>query len=247
MLNCENTRNKRSHVDEFRQIWSRAIAVLNQGSEDGMLLRDDLKRMYADELAAIEEQWLAKTNAPMNKHAFFHAHVAQANERSLAGLSTHAARDSELIAADVLAEVEAHPVASSSSVKNYKGGDQIGFCFGRALLVHYLLLKAGVAPRDITKIFALGEFLVGGQFWHFHVAVMINGSVVVDPLYGEPASLDAWLKNVAGLDIKRPMSRARFFVTDARKFMPTSGAYEIDLLSPPELKPYFLDLGRSLE
>lgn len=247
---CVIIEKKSTNSDEFPRLWSSVIDELNQEVTNSHLLKDDLHALYADELSQIAILF-QNIKATTNKNIFFHEHLMKANELSFdkLGFDMKSSKNSMHLAAKILAQIETHPIASSKYIRAYDADEQIGFCFGRALLAHYLLLKAGIKAQDIQKVFALGEFRLGGQFWRFHVAVMIEspeGYIVIDPLYGEPALLKDWCKNVSSLDVKQPLSRARFYFTDPRKFMPSTASYALELLSPPELKPYFLDLGRSL-
>jgi hypothetical protein len=248
--NCAGI-NRKNNADKSIKAWQAVIEVLNQTDSDPILLDADLTKLYSDEQNSIAFLWSQHHHVSTSRNHFFHDHIRTANEQAFAGLNeqTGYTKNNLPLAADIIALVEAHDVASSTRVREYQDGEQIGFCFARAMLVHYLLLKVGIAPSDIKKIFALGEFFIGGQFWNFHVAIMVRsmqGFIVVDPLYGEPAMLDDWQRNVAMVDVKQSLSRARFYVTDPRKFMPTTGAYTIELISPPELWPYFYDLGPSM-
>jgi hypothetical protein len=134
--------------------------------------------------------------------------------------------------------------------ENYKEGGQVGFCFGRALYLHYLLLKSGVPQNELAKIFVLGELKFGDTFWRFHVALMVRdkaqGFLVVDPLVGEVIGYREWMEKNAAYDVKAPNGRSRFYVTDARKFMPAFGEYDAAQLKEPVLRKYFEGLVQSL-
>lgn len=252
LVSCAQIRTKK--IDEFRTLWWPILTYLDQVSPRAETLTLDLANKYKQEIKDIGArcpQNLHDKNHRREQHACFYHEIEKLNALEMKGLEDESrARKSFLDnAKEVLSAVEDHSMASSKRVFAYQEGGQIGFCFGRALLVHYLLLKAGVPNQDILKIFALGDFLLGGQVWRFHVAVMVRegqGYLVVDPLYGEVADSKDWMSNIASLEIKHPFSRARFFITDPRKFMPESGKYTVESLSQPELKSYFRDLAMEI-
>src|SRR5690606_14822446 len=98
---------------------------------------------------------------------------------------------------------------------------------GRALLSHHLLIEAGVPAGDIAKIFTVGQLRFDGELWQYHVAILVrdsqHGFVVVDPLHAAPLPYPEWLDINQAYGIKHPLSRVRFYVTDARKFTPSTG------------------------
>jgi hypothetical protein len=160
--------------------------------------------------------------------------------------------DSEypLIAKRVLEQVENNPVTKIESLRQYPDGLQIGFCFGRALMIHYLLLKYGVKQRDIAKIFSIGDIKLGAEIWRFHVAVLLrdvkHGYIVLDPLAQGVKPYEQWVDEVISLGVKSPQSRVRLYVTDPRKFLPAFGKYDMEQIQNPHLKEYFEKIGQSL-
>jgi hypothetical protein len=116
--------------------------------------------------------------------------------------------------------------------------------------VHHLLLKGGVPQADMAKLFIFGDLMVHAQIWKFHVAVMVrdskDGFLVVDPLMEEPMPYLAWINATKKFEIKGDSSRARFYVTDPRKFLPAFGMYHRDQLDEPLLKKYFDELALTL-
>lgn len=154
------------------------------------------------------------------------------------------------LAEAVLNTIATHPVTSPSNAHQYDKGEQIGFCFGRALAVHYLLLKAGVSPCDIFKIFAMGALMVHHQIWHFHVAVVVrdaeHGLFVVDPSFAQVLSITVWMKEVERYDMKYPHPTTKFYMTDPRKFLPSPGPYDAAIMGGPLLCDYFTLLGHLL-
>lgn len=226
----------------------------------------DLLKLHDDEMRAIKRSWdegpskeqrASKTATREAQNQFFHQKVTAFNAQTFVALEkaahSHAAakKDYHVLVERVLAEVGRNPVARLDQLANYDEGGQIGFCFGRALLIHHLLLKAGVDQGDLAKIFNFGQLMVGKQLWTFHVAVLIRDSVagflVVDPLQAKPLPYKEWIAINTQYDIKGRLSRARFYVTDPRKFLPAFGAYDARQLADPVLKTYFDDLARSLD
>lgn len=240
---CENS------DDEFSKVWTPIIAYLETGKSFAIIDASvDINEWYKQEIAHITKDFEDNKSRGIEKKKFFHDAITEKNKsivpQGLTRGSNHR-RDAE----DALRFVMEKSVSAPKNIANFEEGDQIGFCFGRALMLHYLLLRAGVLPKDLAKIFAVGTFNVGDQFWRFHVAVMVNaeeGLLIVDPLYGNVATLDEWTSNVSSLDINYPYPRARFYITDAKKFMPQAGVYDLSLMGTPALKAYFFALGREI-
>lgn len=251
--------------------WPSLLEVLNQPGrktsphkfED--VLNTDLMALYKSEMKAIEESWtqesssrkpLQSSEARQATNEYFHRRVQELNAKSFASFGTEASahkpaskRLSDL-AVKILSEVKSNPVAKLEAAQAYDPSGQVGFCFGRALLVHHSLLKAGMKPNQISKIFVSGQLRVEHRMWNFHVAVVAGdeeeGFLVIDPLFAKPMTLHDWKNLTAAYDIKGRLSRARFYFADARKFLPSSGAYSLELLRNQYLKSYFDDLGRSI-
>lgn len=248
--------------------WPPLLKVLNEGPSDSIAFEQeigtDLMSLYRDELKAITELWKAQPDSsksprlPETKRAmnvFFHKQIQLKNAETF----THVAeqfkkvaqgQDYRSLGEEVLRKVRANPVANLEATQAYDPTGQLGFCFGRALLVHYYLREAGVDPAAIAKVFSAGELRVGPKIWAFHVAVMVkdaeHGFLVIDPIHEKPMALKEWQTRTAAFDMKGTLSRARFYVTDPRKFLPSFGAYDIAQLENPHLKSYFNDLALSL-
>ncbi len=238
LLNCKSLEQKNE------KSLSSVISYLNQGKDFVGL---NLTLEYQKELLTLEKTW-GHAMDDLEKHRFFHEKINRLNMKEFEKVAKMAP-DYEALAKKVYNQVESHSSAKIANTFSYQDADQIGFCFGRALLAHYYLLKAGVPQKNIVKIFALGDLVLSGQFWRYHVAAAIknkNSLLVIDPLYGEVVDIKDWVTNIASLEIKHPLSRARFFVTDARQFMPHSGSYDLKNMLQPELKPYFSDLFKNL-
>jgi len=142
----------------------------------------------------------------------------------------------------VFASLVAHPVARVDAVIQYDKRGDVGFCFGRAMLVHAMLLEQGVRPEQIAKIFALGKLLYKKQLWDFHMATLVRGEGtwwVVDSLFEKVLPYDEWMRRVTLFGVNRQYPEVRFFVTDPRKFQPAYAAYRASDLREPELREYF--------
>lgn len=223
----------------------------------------DLPKVYSAEMQAVEGAWLTKEQSlgslsksakREQKNQFFQAEADKANAPVLEWTSRFGAASSKAdeyrtVARKTLMEVSKHPVASVSRTYTRSQGLEIGYCFGRALLVHHALLKAGIPQHDMFKIFALGELMMEGQMWNFHVAVGVrdrkHGALIIDPLHNKILPVTRWIKETRVYDIKHPYSRTRFYVTDPRKFLPAFGMYHPDQLADPLLKDYFEALSRT--
>lgn len=193
---------------------------------------------------------IAKAKKREATNRYFFEQVKSLNAKTLealeAGKAESAVADYTAIANRVLAEARKNPVTNLKNTYHRARGGEIGFCFGRALLVHYLLLEAGVPQRELAKIFTLGQLVVQGQLWKFHVGVLIrdskSGFIVVDPLQDRVLPYKEWIEINKKYDVKGALSRARFYVTDPRKFLASYGRYHTDQLLDPALNDYFTDL-----
>lgn len=261
-------------ANEFAVAWAPVLKTLNQ-SDSGhqslispatVKIEDDLINLNTMELNAIKNSWNQKperkktADKKLNRdqeNKFFHREVGTLNATVFTTLeraaNSHRAlkKDYTAIGARVLEDVQKNPVANIANVDAFEDGNQIGFCFGRALLVHDLLLQAGVKQEDLAKIFTIGQLEVQKQLWKFHVTVIVrdsqHGFLAIDPLQKEPVDYKKWIEANEAYDIKRPFSRARFYVADPRKFLPAPGAYTLEHLENPALKPYFQSLVKTLK
>jgi len=67
-------------------------------------------------------------------------------------------------------------VTSLGALGRYDPDHQIGFCFGRAMAVHLLSRRMGLAEDSIRKLFIVGCLGSGGKTeWRFHVATVVKG------------------------------------------------------------------------
>lgn len=253
--------------------WATLLVPLNEEGQAALPLLDpysqshtvELLELNQRELRSIHLEWEqinsqqsgAMTQELRDKNnEFYRAKINQLNAISREKLDLAAKSHQDIhfdyyeLAAKIISETRQNPVANLASVKNYEQGGQIGFCFGRALLVHLLLRQAGVKQAHLAKIFNVGQLLVEKQLWQFHVAVMIRdskaGYLVVDPMHSKPLAYQEWIAINSAYDIKGKYSRARFYITEARKFLPNYPDYSLTQLEDPALKPYFDDLFKSL-
>lgn len=259
---------------EFEAAWKPVLNLINQEDTPQKYLvspatqgiDDDLIGVNGMELATIKKTWREKPESRSTtdkKHLrdleneFFHKQIQALNEISLRNLEgsvgshKNLSKDYAAVGTQVLDAVAKNPIANPDNVEDFANGNQIGFCFGRALLVHYLLLKAGVRPEDLVKVFAIGQLEVQKQFWKFHVTIMVrdskSGFLAIDPLQKKTIEYRKWLEINESYDIKRPLSRIRFYVTDPRKFLPAPGSYSLKQIEDPILKPYFASLIKTFK
>ncbi len=241
------------------------LQALNQSSTEVVSYpvdRDqDLVALNLQEVRQITHDWEvsaqdsvanSKRDKRDRKNRFFHTAVSKLNAplSSWIKSSSLGAVDRRSVAQRVLAQALKHPIASIENTRFRKRSGEIGYCFGRALLVHYELLKAGIPQQDLVKFFALGELTVEKQHWRFHAAMGVRdpkeGILIVDPLFPEVRGVEEWMSEVAAYDIKRPLSRVRFYPTDPRKFLPSFGAYQKHQLTHSLVREYFMALAGSL-
>lgn len=79
-----------------------------------------------------------------------------------------------VVATKVFRELSSNRVSKIDAVDRYDKRGDIGFCFARAVMVHYLLLENGIPQNRIAKIFAIGQLKYGAQFWDFHMATLLR-------------------------------------------------------------------------
>ena len=150
-------------------------------------------------------------------------------------------------ASEVLKMFKNHPVISDpASLKYDTPMRQIGYCFGRAAFAHWELLRRGVSPASIGKIFAIGGMFYERKGWSFHVATIVRstegGWLVIDSLQNQILTPQAWAKEVSKWAMNNDSSNLRYYFTDPLKFIPTAGAYTSKNLNSHYYKGYFQDL-----
>jgi hypothetical protein len=231
------------------------IRRLNDGFTDDnfnhLRADTDLFALYESEQNNTKQALKEKgENASKHLNAIYFGEAKKRNDQAFAAFSLKASnRDYAEAANKALRRAHDDQTAKVSRVYDFEDGDQIGFCFARALLIHYLLLQNQVSQRDIFKIFAIGELKLEHQIWRFHVAVLLKtkqGPLVIDPLFEDPVPLAQWRLAIERLDIKTPFPRVRFYITDPRKFLPATGVYALENVMDPHLRDYFVALFENL-
>jgi hypothetical protein len=153
-------------------------------------------------------------------------------------------------AAQVLQLMQSHPVVGLRFAAKYDTWNQsIGYCFGRAAFTHWELLRRGVKPESIGKIFLIGDLKVDlntGSFWNYHMATVVRDQAqswwVIDPLVGEVMNVEQWMQAMKVWTFNPKSPRVRFYFSDANKMLPIPGVYTTEKLFFPAYKGYFRDL-----
>lgn len=129
-------------------------------------------------------------------------------------------------------------------------GEEMGFCFGRAMYMHLLALKIGVQKESIKKIWAVGPMQsdTPGVDWGYHVGLMVyskEGWIVLDPNLRHVYLVKDWVQKFSEKSID---GRIRFYATEPNKFGLYSGKYSryllgLDLnIEQDWFKHYFVDM-----
>jgi hypothetical protein len=98
--------------------------------------------------------------------------------------------------------VDHHKVAGIEALKKYDPDGTLGLCYGRAVAVHLMALRMGLAPTAIRKLFIVGRLTYAeDKEWRFHVATIVRGDdslwYAIDPTLGLPlATVPDWLAEV---------------------------------------------------
>ena len=148
---------------------------------------------------------------------------------------------------EILKMFHDHPVISDlASLKYDTPSRQIGYCFGRATFVHWELLRRGIRPSSIGKLFAIGGLIYEESGWSFHVATAVRntegGWLVIDALQSEVLTPENWIQEVSKWSQDGENSKVRLYFTDPVKFRPTAGRYSEQNLNEPYYNGYFKDL-----
>jgi len=144
-----------------------------------------------------------------------------------------------------------HPTVGFKADEIYMHpGEEMGFCFGRAMYLHLLALKLGLQKESIKKIWAVGPMQSDkpGIDWGYHVALLVfskEGWVVLDPNKMRVMAVADWVKTYSQKSLD---GRIRFYGSDAEKFGLYSGKYSrymlgLDLNASEDwYKHYFVDM-----
>ncbi len=150
-----------------------------------------------------------------------------------------------------------HPIAkiSEENLKKYDPNGIIGFCFGRAMAVHLLARKMGLAPTSIKKFFVIGDLRSGRESeWRFHVTTLVLNEnrewIAVDPIMRGPMPLRDWVKYVQRVwDSWQGSPKAKFYVVTTDAVLPDlavfkapeqeTGEYIIEIKFDPSIQVGF--------
>lgn len=149
----------------------------------------------------------------------------------------------------VLATIKNHPVVGDAATLKYDTPmGQIGYCFGRATYVHWQLLRLGVAPDSIGKMFAVGPLIYKNTGWEFHTVTLVRnasgGWWVIDAFQEKVVTADDWMDRMRRWSYQPKHPHLRFYFSDPVKFRPVPGAYSSETLYDPMYRGYFRDLVR---
>jgi len=208
-----------------------------------------LVKLYAEEFHAAKKKAGSKTSKTKRNH-LIHLEFKQKNEKLIKLLKKSTTKATSKTTADeIFKALSTNEVSKVGAVGKYDIRGDVGFCFGRATMVHYLLLKKGIKQSQIAKIFALGNLRYRKRFWEFHMATLVKGTGnwwVIDSLFEKVMSHEQWIKRVAAFDPQKNRSQVRFYTTDARKFQPQYPKYASETFKHPLIKKYFEALFASL-
>lgn len=220
------------------------------------LIEKDLLVLQADELAQAQKE-VSKGRKPSEVAREVSARLMKENLRLLAQLKVLKAPTPSSHLVSAITQVQAqglldqmlrHPVVGDEATQRYdSNGDQAGFCFGRAAYLHAELLRRGVHPKSIGKIFAVGGLIQpGGGVWDFHVATVVRksggGWLAIDGLSPKPLELEAWTESILKMALFPSRPTLRFYFADAVKFLPIPGGYTAEKMDVPIYQGYFRDL-----
>ncbi len=123
--------------------------------------------------------------------------------------------------------IQTHTVVGTEHISKYEPANvRIGYCFGRAMYGHLMLLKMGLQKESILKVWAIGKAVTSEGTWDFHVATLAytpdQGWVSIDPFFGKPMPAAEWIQNFNKFSSDK---RMRFYVTSPQKFSMGIGRY----------------------
>lgn len=141
-----------------------------------------------------------------------------------------------------------HAVAGREPVKTYdsKGG-QVGFCYGRALLVQRQLERLGADRRRLFKVFLLGELSQKRILWDYHVATLYvdhrGQSWVIDSLNDRVLSLSDWYQGIHAYFLNPKQPKVLMYFAEPDKFQARAGEFSTYDMFDPLYRGYFFDLA----
>ena len=149
-------------------------------------------------------------------------------------------------ASEILNSIAVHPVIGDKVAIKYDPTQEIGFCFGRAAYVHIELLRRGIAPQHIAKVFVMGGLFLDGIGWDFHVATIARDNAgawwAIDSLFKTPLPLEDWMYEVSKWDANQKFPALRFYFTNPLKFQALKGSYDSGHFYSEVYRKYFEDL-----
>ena len=248
LMSCaslESEKTKESSVIKF----SNEGAVLPSDAYSRKV-KDGLLGDYFRSLQNLRKMAKTKLKLKGKKlNIFIHKNIKNENKNTVKHFASYkfdSTGANENIVNEVFSELKNSKLNNPDAIKSLDPQGDIGFCFGRAFHVHYMLKKRGVAQKEIAKIFVLGRLMHGKKIWNFHMATMVKGKDkkwwVIDSLFEKPLALEDWSLKAAKLGVKRKQSHAKIYITAPNKFQPEYGAYESSQFNIPELKSYFSEL-----
>ncbi len=240
-------------VSAQRSEWTGVLSQLNGDLDPSSKnnVNIDLLKFYKEELSSITKEWAKQNNDKTSKsysdkkNTFYMNSVEQKNKDEFLDLQKSAATATadidEAFMQSVLDDASAYRFFDQSKTVATTAEIAIGFCFYKALMVHYFLLQRGVAQKHIKKIFAVGPLVYQPLVWKFHVAVAVqaNGKTwVIDPLVKKLSTVDDWQKDLQTYSAEKPYPRLRFYATEPQKFLPNSKEYTWELIDHKKTKKY---------
>jgi hypothetical protein len=109
-----------------------------------------------------------------------------------------------------------------------RDGVEIGYCFGRAYFIHMMLLKMGVQPNSIRKLWAVGNLKSRHSEvpWDFHVTTVVYvegyGWMTLDTRSLKPGPVRHWFTQYMDDAVD---GRSVIYITDPQKFSVSIGRY----------------------
>jgi hypothetical protein len=161
------------------------------------------------------------------------------------------------VAYDILEVVNKHPVVGRGARERYKrDGVEIGYCFGRAMYIHLLLLKMGVQKESIRKVWAVGPTRTPDPNvnWGHHISIMVftkeKGWVTIDTNEVKPQAIQSWSstyfeKSIDKL-LKLYITEPEKFGIETAKYNPVNLGFKLDRESD-WYRHYFVDMLKAIK
>lgn len=172
----------------------------------------DLNAFYKQDVAAKTEDQVARENQSLIRE--IESYVPQQSQTRAQAVPIRWAKE-------LLSVTYNHSVVGWNARDRYKrDGVEIGFCFGRAMFMHLVLLKMGVQKASIKKIWAVGPMQTrDGITWGHHVSTVVfsreQGWVAVDTNHANPLPVREWM---AHYKAQNNDGKLKFYITEPEKF-----------------------------